>query len=114
MRRGGVAASDAAIRRGWRSWRGWTDIHRRSPRAMRGCVHLGKPGDVRGRRAHALKLASPPRAAHLKTRRNDRMSTSITRRGVTLLAAGSISLFAALATASQAGAATYYACIKKN
>jgi len=42
------------------------------------------------------------------------MSTSITRRGIALLAAGSISLFAALATASQAGAATYYACVKKN
>lgn len=42
------------------------------------------------------------------------MSTSITRRGVTLLAAGTISLFAALATASQAGAATYYACVKKS
>jgi hypothetical protein len=42
------------------------------------------------------------------------MSTSITRRGIALLAAGSISLFAALATASQAGAATYYACVKRN
>jgi hypothetical protein len=42
------------------------------------------------------------------------MSTSITRRGIALLAAGSISLFAALATASQARAATYYACVKKN
>lgn len=42
------------------------------------------------------------------------MSTSITRRGIALLAAGTISLFAALATASQAGAATYYACVKKN
>ena len=42
------------------------------------------------------------------------MSTSVTRRGVALLAAATISLFAALATASQAGAATYYACVKKN
>jgi hypothetical protein len=42
------------------------------------------------------------------------MSTSITRRGVAVLAAAAFSLFAALATASQAGAATYYACVKKN
>jgi hypothetical protein len=42
------------------------------------------------------------------------MSTSVTRRGIALLAAATISLFAALATASQAGAATYYACVKKN
>jgi hypothetical protein len=42
------------------------------------------------------------------------MSTSITRRGILLLAAATISLLAALATASQAGAATYYACVKKN
>lgn len=42
------------------------------------------------------------------------MSTSVTRRGVALLAAATISLFAALAMASQAGAATYYACVKKN
>jgi hypothetical protein len=42
------------------------------------------------------------------------MSTSITGRGIALLAAATFSLFAALATASQAGAATYYACVKKN
>jgi hypothetical protein len=42
------------------------------------------------------------------------MSTSITRRGTALFAAATLSLFAALATASQAGAATYYACVKKN
>ncbi|HWG07456.1 MAG TPA: hypothetical protein VN672_00455 [Solirubrobacteraceae bacterium] len=42
------------------------------------------------------------------------MSTSLTRRGTLLVAAATISLFAALATASQAGAATYYACVKKN
>jgi hypothetical protein len=42
------------------------------------------------------------------------MSTSITRRGVAVLAAATFALFAALATASQAGAATYYACVKKN
>lgn len=42
------------------------------------------------------------------------MSPSITRRGIALLAAATFSLFAALATASQAGAATYYACVKKN
>jgi len=42
------------------------------------------------------------------------MSTSITRRGTALLVAATISLLAALATASQAGAATYYACVKKN
>jgi hypothetical protein len=42
------------------------------------------------------------------------MSTSITRRGIALFAVATISLFTALATASQAGAATYYACVKKN
>jgi hypothetical protein len=42
------------------------------------------------------------------------MSTSLTRRGTLLVAAATISLVAALATASQAGAATYYACVKKN
>lgn len=42
------------------------------------------------------------------------MSTSVTRRGTALLVAATISLLAALATASQAGAATYYACVKKN
>jgi hypothetical protein len=42
------------------------------------------------------------------------MSTSISRRGVAVLAAATFSLFAALATASQAGATTYYACVKKN
>jgi hypothetical protein len=41
------------------------------------------------------------------------MSTSITRRG-TLAAAAIISLLAALGTASQASAATYYACVKKS
>jgi hypothetical protein len=41
------------------------------------------------------------------------MSTSITRRG-TLAAAAIISLLVALGTASQASAATYYACVKKN
>ncbi|HST33188.1 MAG TPA: hypothetical protein VLJ80_06665 [Solirubrobacteraceae bacterium] len=42
------------------------------------------------------------------------MSTSVTGRGIAVLAAATISLFGALATASQAGAATYYACVKKN
>jgi hypothetical protein len=42
------------------------------------------------------------------------MSTSITKRATMLFAAGTISLFAALATASQAAATTYYACVKKN
>lgn len=42
------------------------------------------------------------------------MSTSITRRGIALLAAATFLLFAALVTASQAGATTYYACVKKN
>jgi hypothetical protein len=42
------------------------------------------------------------------------MSTSITRRGIAVLVAAMFSLFAALAMASQAGAATYYACVKKN
>jgi hypothetical protein len=42
------------------------------------------------------------------------MSTSVTRRGTAVLVAATISLLAALATASQAGAATYYACVKKN
>jgi hypothetical protein len=41
------------------------------------------------------------------------MSTSITRRG-TLAAAATISLLVALGTASQASAATYYACVKKS
>jgi len=41
------------------------------------------------------------------------MSTSITRRG-TLAAAAIISLLVALGTASQASAATYYACVKKS
>jgi hypothetical protein len=42
------------------------------------------------------------------------MSPSITWRGVAVLAAATFTLFAALATASQAGAATYYACVKRN
>jgi len=42
------------------------------------------------------------------------MPTSIIQRGTPLIAALTVSLFAALATASQAGAATYYACVKKN
>jgi hypothetical protein len=42
------------------------------------------------------------------------MSTSLTRRGALLVAAAAVSLFAALATASQAGATTYYACVKKS
>lgn len=42
------------------------------------------------------------------------MSASITRRGILMVAAAAVSLFASLAAASQAGAATYYACVKKN
>jgi hypothetical protein len=42
------------------------------------------------------------------------MSTSIIRRTTPLIAAATISLVATLATASPAGAATYYACVKKN
>jgi hypothetical protein len=42
------------------------------------------------------------------------MSPSITRRGVALLPAATFTLFAALATTSQAGAARYYACVKGN
>src|SRR6478609_9585228 len=42
------------------------------------------------------------------------MSPSIAWRGVAVLAAATFTLFAALATASQAGAATYYACVKRN
>jgi hypothetical protein len=42
------------------------------------------------------------------------MSTSITGRAVGLLAALAVSLLAAFATASHAGAATYYACVKKH
>ena len=42
------------------------------------------------------------------------MSTSNTSRATALLAAAAISLLAALATASQAGATTYYACVKKS
>ena len=42
------------------------------------------------------------------------MSKSIVRRRTALLAAATISLLAMLATASQAGAVKYYACIKKN
>jgi hypothetical protein len=42
------------------------------------------------------------------------MSTSITRRGVTIGATAIIALLVALAVASQATAATYYACVKKN
>jgi hypothetical protein len=42
------------------------------------------------------------------------MSTSITRRGVTIGAAAIIALLVTLAVASQATAATYYACVKKN
>src|ERR1700741_4565074 len=42
------------------------------------------------------------------------MSPSITRRGVALLPAATFTLFAALATTSQAGAARYYACVKRN
>jgi hypothetical protein len=61
-----------------------------------------------------LALASPLLGGSLTTRRNERMSTSLTRRGTALLAAATLSLLAALATASQAGAATYYACVKKN
>jgi hypothetical protein len=41
------------------------------------------------------------------------MSTSITSRGIALLAAAAISLLAAFAMASQADAATLYACVKK-
>jgi hypothetical protein len=41
------------------------------------------------------------------------MSTSITSRGLALIAAAAISLLAAFATASQAGAATLFACVKK-
>lgn len=41
------------------------------------------------------------------------MSTSITSRGVALLAAFAISLIAAFAMASQADASTLYACVKK-
>jgi hypothetical protein len=65
--------------------------------------------------AHALlALASPLLSGSLTKRRNDRMSRSITRRATVLSAAATISLFAALATASQAAATTYYACVKKN
>jgi hypothetical protein len=42
------------------------------------------------------------------------MSTAITRRGTPLVAAAIISLLAMLAMAPQAGATTYYACVKKN
>ncbi len=42
------------------------------------------------------------------------MSTSFTRRGVSLLTAAAVLLLAVLAAAPQAGAATYYACAKKN
>jgi len=42
------------------------------------------------------------------------MSTAITRRGTPLVAAAIISLLAMLAIAPQAGATTYYACVKKN
>jgi hypothetical protein len=42
------------------------------------------------------------------------MPTSITGRGAGLLAALAVSLLAALATASHARGATYYACVKKN
>jgi hypothetical protein len=42
------------------------------------------------------------------------MSSSISRRGVAAIAAATFALFVALATASQAGAARYYACVKKN
>jgi hypothetical protein len=41
------------------------------------------------------------------------MSTSITRRGLALITAAAISLIAAFAMASQADAATLYACVKK-
>jgi hypothetical protein len=42
------------------------------------------------------------------------MSSSINRRGVTMAAATIIALLATLAVASQATAATYYACVKKS
>jgi hypothetical protein len=42
------------------------------------------------------------------------MSISVTRRGVTIGAAAIIALLVTLAVASQATAATYYACVKKN
>jgi hypothetical protein len=41
------------------------------------------------------------------------MSTSITSRGIALITAAAISLIAAFAMASQADAATLYACVKK-
>jgi hypothetical protein len=41
------------------------------------------------------------------------MSTSITSRGIALITAAAISLLAAFAMASQADAATLYACVKK-
>jgi hypothetical protein len=48
-----------------------------------------------------------------KTLEERRMSTSITSRGVALIAAAAVSLLAAFAMASQADAATLYACVKK-
>jgi hypothetical protein len=42
------------------------------------------------------------------------MSRSITRRGSMIAAAAAIALLMALATAAEAGATTYYACVKKN
>ena len=42
------------------------------------------------------------------------MSPSITMRGVAVLAAATFTLFAALVATSYAGAATYYACVKRN
>jgi hypothetical protein len=42
------------------------------------------------------------------------MSKSISRRSISLMTAATIALFAVLATASQAGATTYYACVKKS
>jgi hypothetical protein len=95
----------------------WTNIAGHAPQRLEGCVHHSGPGATRGFIPRMYSVLAMPSlgggSTPLRHWRNDRMSTSIIRRGTPLIAAATISLVAMLATASQAGAETFYACVKK-